>query len=829
MIVFGLGPADLEDAAMNRAPRGSRRAARRPFLLPLALLPVLAVACEHAPVPSGPVATPSNPLVCSPEDVSPDALGKAGIAPDGHTAVLSNGRAITPAGTRFATADFPLGLAIDAAGTRAYVLHTGEAGNTLMVFDLTQGPPALAPSLAPAGARLQTLGLGVGFKGVALTPDGGRLLVGNGARLWFYDVQPDGRLAEPGRFIELNGFIADVAVAPDGAHAYAVANTNSKVFEIVLADESLARVLQTGGALPYDLAIAPDGTRLWASNLSASTVTAIDLATGALVADIPVGKGPEGLAMSADGTRLYVASADADEVAEIDTATATVLRRFDLSGDPRQFKHGNVNGIALSPDGATLYASAAAMSAVFAVDIASGQVLGAVPTGWYATEVVAHANGLYVVSSKGMGNPNKRGLKTIPGFVAALPWPDATALQQGAAQVDANNRRGSTFFTGSCDPETVPVLQGPEKSPIKHVVLIVRENKTYDMVLGDLTDAEGNPIGDGDPAMVVFGEQYTPNFHKMSREFTTLDNYYANAEVSLQGHQWVTQAQCNDLMEKSHLDQLAIPGIDDALIPDGPTPTIFDLCFEHGVSFRNYGEFPSFGLRFLEEYAAYYDPKYPFWTMGVWDVDKAAEAIREWELGIFPQFIFLLLPNDHTYGSRAGFPTPATMVADNDLGTAMVIEWISNSEHWPETAVFIIEDDPQGTGDHVDPHRSLCTVVSPWVRRGYISSVHYDIPSLYRTIELILGLPPMGKNDAYAPPMVDIWVDGEAQAPDMTPYDAVPVDVPYEVNPVGAPMQAESAGCGDRGLDGCPGLGTILWRVMKGDVPMPPQARFIDD
>lgn len=815
---------------MNQASSRAPEAAWR-WALPAvaALLPCLLAACEHAASPTGPVATPANPLICSPEDLSAEALGKAGIAPDGHTAVLSNGRAITPAGTRFATADFPLGLALNAEGTRAYVLHTGEATRTLMVFDLSQAAPANSPSLAPAGALLQTVALGVGFKAVALTPDGGRLLVGNGARLWFFDVLEDGRLTVPGRNIELNGFLADVVVSHDGSRAYAVANTNSKIFEIDLADESLVRVLRTGGALPYDLLLSPDGKTLWASNLSASTVTAIDLASGALTAEIAVGKGPEGMAMSADGSRLYVASADADEVAEIDTATAIVLRRFDLSGDPRQFKHGNVNGLALSPDGATLYASAAAMSAVFAVDVATGQTLGAVPTGWYPTEVIAHPTGLFVLSSKGMGNPDKRGLKRIPGFLATLPWPDATTLQAWAAQVDANNRRGSRFFTGSCDPETVPVLQGPEKSPIKHVVLIVRENKTYDMLLGDLTNADGDPIGDGDPALVVFGEKYTPNFHNLSRDFTTLDNYYANAEVSLQGHQWVTQAQCNDLMEKSHLDQLAIPGLDDALIPDGPTPTIFDLCYAHGVSFRNYGEFPSFGLRFLEEYAAYYDPKYPFWTMGVWDVDKAAEVIREWELGIFPQFIFVLLPNDHTYGTRAGFPTPATMVADNDMGTAMLIEWLSHSEYWPETAVFIIEDDPQGTGDHVDPHRSVCTVVSPWVRRGYISSVHYDIPSLYRTIQLILGLPPMGKNDAYAPPMVDIWVDGEVQAPDMTPYLAVPVDVPYEVNPVGAPMQAESEGCGDRGLDGCPGLGTILWRVMKGNVPRPAQAKFIDD
>jgi YVTN family beta-propeller protein len=779
--------------------------------------------------PATPPGSTGTPLACVPEDLSPEALRKAGLDPSGNSAVLANGRAITPAGTRFATGEFPLGLVVNADGTRAYVTHNDDYGRALMVLDLTAAAPGIGPASAPPEALLQTIPLGSTFRGVVLALGGTVLAVSGGSAgvVWFFDVNPDGTLAQPGTSVGVSGYVADLAVSADGATVHAVATTNSKVFVIDAATRTLTGTFAAGGAYPYDIEISRDGATLWSSNTAANTVTAIDIASGAIAARIPVGKGPQAMALSPDGARLYVACSDDDRVDVIDTTTRTLADTFDLTGDPDGLRHGNVNGLTLSPDGTRLYVTAAGMNRVDVVDTATGGTVGAIPTGWYPTEVRADAKALYVASSKGMGNPNPRQLKTIPGFLAAISWPDAATLETWTAQVTANNRRSSAYFTGDCRPEMVPVLSGPDTSPIKHVVLIVRENKTYDMVLGDLKDAQGTPIGDGDPALVVFGEKYTPNFHKLSREFTTLDNYYANAEVSLQGHEWTTQSHCNDFMEKTHLDQLPIPGLDPSLESGGETPMIFDLCFANGVSFRNYGEFPSFGLDMLDKYRDFYDHKYPFWTQGVWDVDKAAEVIREWELDIFPSFIFIGLPNDHTYGTKVGFPTPQTMVADNDRGTAMLIEWLSNSVHWPDTAVFIIEDDPQGSGDHVEAHRSLCTIVSPWARRNHISSVHYDIPSIFRTIEMILGLPAMGKNDAYAPAMTDVWVDGEAVAPDYTPYESVVVDVPNAINGVDAVMAAESALCGDE-VDGCEGLGRILWRVMKGDVEPPPYARGID-
>lgn len=779
--------------------------------------------------PPRPAGTAGTALACVPEDLSPEALRKAGIDPSGNTAVLANGRAITPAGTRIAAGEWPVGLALSRDGTRAYVTHNDDYNKSLMVLDLSAGAPGTQPAEAPGTALLQTLPLGSTFRGVDLTPDGRTLLVGGGGAsvLWLFDVMGDGTLAQPGTSVGLNGYVADVAVSPDGTTAYAVSNTNSKVFVIDLATRTVVRMLATGGAFPYDVEPSADGTTLWVSNLAANTVTALDLASGDVVAKVAVGKGPEAMAISPDGSRLYVACSDDDEVAVIDTASRTRVATFDLAGDPDGLKHGNVNGMALSPDGTMLFVTAAGMNRVDVVDASTGEIRGAIPTGWYPTEVRASAAGLFVVSSKGMGTRTSAQLHNIPGFVTAVAYPDEATLAAWTGQVEANNRRSSAFFSGDCRPDQVPVLSGPGTSPIKHVVLIVRENKTYDMVLGDLKDGDGNPIGDGDPSLVVFGEKYTPNFHKLSREFTTLDNYYSNPESSQQGHLWVTQAQCNDFMEKTYPDQLAIPGLDPALMPSGPTPSIFDLCFANGVSFRNYGEFPSFGLRMFDVFRDFYDHKYPYWTQGVWDVEKAAEVIREWSLDIFPSFIFIGLPNDHTYGTKVGFPTPQTMVADNDRGTAMLIEWLSRSIHWPDTAVFIIEDDPQGSGDHVEAHRSVCTIVSPWARRGHVSSVHYDIPSVLRTIEMILGLPPMGKNDAYAPPMTDVWVDGEVEPPDYRTFDPVEVDVPDEINGANAVMAAESAACGDD-IDECEGMGRILWRVMRGNVEPPPYARGID-
>jgi len=775
------------------------------------------IGCGRAP-DGEPSPSTMNPaaLTCSTEQITEEGLLKSGNLSEDE-AILANGRRITPVGDRITTGRFPLGFRVNSDETRAYVVHNGDKAHALMVLDLEGGQP------------LQTVPLDSPFKAIALSPDESILYVGGGhsGKVYLFELDGEGLCANvdeegailPDDEIYLGGYIADLETTADGSTLYAVANTNSVVYAVDTATMTINNTMQAG-TFPYDMVLSPDESILYFSNITASTVKAVDAVSGDTLASIPVGKNPMAMVLSPDGARLYVVSSDTDEVSVIDTADHTVTATMDLSGHPLLFKHGSTNGISISPDGARLYVTEAGFNRVDVVDTKTFEVIGAIPTGWYPTEVLAGDKSLYVATSKGMGSQGVSGLKNLPSFLAVVPYPDSTTLAEWTTRVEENNSRALDFFKGTCNADSIPALSG-EDSPIKHVVLVVRENKTYDMVMGDFER------GDGDPNLVVFGEKYTPNFHKLAREFVTFDNYYANAEASIQGHMWTTTAHCNDFTEKTYFaDLFTIPGYGIGSL-SGPG-SIFDHCFAHGVSFRNYGEFMSFGQYMFDEYQDNLDVKYPFWTNEVSDVDKAAEVIREMELGIFPQFVYIVLPNDHTFGGKAGKPTPQHMVADNDRGTALLVEAISNSIYWPETAIFIIEDDPQGSGDHVEAHRSICAVVSPWVKKGYTSSVHYDIPSLYRTIEMILGLPPIGKNDAMAAPMLDIWIDGETGQPDYTPFDGVPVDVPFELNPADHPLAHALDHCDFSELDGCEGLGSVLWKMMKGDVEPPPYARGID-
>ncbi len=757
--------------------------------------------------PGGNAATTSGPaaLTCSPDEASPEAFLKTGqYGPD--QAILANGRRLTPVGARIPTARFPLGFRVNRAETRAYVVHNGD--DRLVVLDLVEQK------------QLQVVSVPSPFKAVALSPDEHTLAVGGGGtgKVRFFGVGEDGLVAPDGD-LYLGGYLADIEYSPDGSRLYAVANTNSRLYVLDATSRSVIATFKAG-TYPYDMVVSPGGDPIWVSNLQASTVQAVSTTDGTVLASIPVGKNPTALALSPDGSRLYVANSDSDSVSVIETASRKVVSTVDLTGDEASLRHGNVNGVTVSPDGTRVFVSQGTFNQVDVVDAATLEVVGSIPTGWYPTEVFAGERALYVASSKGMGAEGVSGLKNFQSFLQVVPYPDAVQLEDWTNRVRANNRRTLEFFQGACDPSAIPVLRGPPHTPIEHVVLIVRENKTYDMVLGDFER------GDGDPNLVLYGEDITPNFHKLAREFVTFDNFYSNPEASYQGHMWTTTAQCNDYVEKTYWDQLSLVGYEAATLPEAGT--IFSHLLKHGVSFRSYGEFPSFSPGMFEEYADFFDHKFPFWTMEVKDVDKAAEVIREIELGIFPRFVYMILPNDHTYGSKPGKPTPESMVADNDRATAMMVEAISNSIYWPHTAIFIIEDDPQGSGDHVNAHRSICLVVSPWVRRGYTSSVHYDIPSVYRTIELILGLPPMGRNDALAAPMVDIWVDGEAVPPDYAPFEGVPVNVPEGVNPEDGPLANAVDHCDFERIDECPGLGRVLWKMRKGDVEPPPYAKWID-
>jgi hypothetical protein len=403
-----------------------------------------------------------------------------------------------------------------------------------------------------------------------------------------------------------------------------------------------------------------------------------------------------------------------------------------------------------------------------------------------------------------------------------LPLPSDADLAAGDRTVHANLTRPhdnqvALSCTGS--PQRFPLPTEPgAPTPIEHVFFLVRENKTYDAVLGDLSGTNG------DPALIMYGEENTPNLHALARRFVNLDNFYSLAEQSLQGHEWTTANMANDYTEKAWLntwgrayrpsDAFGGGGYNEHLgIPARTVWTHLDAAM---LNYHNYGEITnSAGAIHV------YDAGYPgvVFNTNILDVEKVqfiVDNLNDKRFVLEP-FSYIGLPNDHTVGNTPGKPTPQSMVADNDEATGRLIDGLSHSKYWATSIVFLIEDDPSDGGDHVEIHRSPCLVMSPWVKRGYNSSVHYDVPALWKTMTLLLGVPPINQRDAYAAAMYDVF----STKPDPEPYTFIPRKIPPAITPADAPMAKESMAIDFSRPDTAP-LGRILWKATHGRDAEPP-------
>ena len=429
----------------------------------------------------------------------------------------------------------------------------------------------------------------------------------------------------------------------------------------------------------------------------------------------------------------------------------------------------------LALKGDDLYVIRAADNAVSVLDAATLEPKGAIPVGWYPTAVAISGDTLVVTNGKGVGTgplaKGQSGKKSMKGSLSLVSLSDVN-LPEATAKVEANVRRPSEVYPFECDGTfPIPTTTGG-KTPIKHIVLLVRENKTYDALFGSLEN------GDGDPSLTLYGEDITPNISALARRFAHHDNFYDDSESSVQGHLWLTSSFVNDYMERTWIE-----GYRDALADfgaDSPTErgqpdfgTFFTHMMKNDISFLNFGEvvgtFDEYdGVSVLD----HTDLSFPglFFNLSVKDEEKAKYVIdRLVTQEDFPQFVYLLLPNDHTQGSDAGAPTPESMISDNDYATGLVVEAISHSKFWKETAIFIVEDDPQSGADHVDYHRSILVVASPWAKSGHVSHVQASYPSLFRSFELMLGLPPMNRYDAMATPLYDAFTMKPNMAPKNEP------------------------------------------------------------
>jgi len=561
---------------------------------------------------------------------------------------------------------------------------------------------------------------------------------------------------------------------------------------------------------------------------SSGTVSVVDALARRETAQIEVGLHPSGMAFNSDRSRLFVANANSDTVSVIDTATDSVVETISVKAEgPLPFGSAP-NALAVSSDGSTLWVANGTENAICVVSLGpssrglnttgrSSRVRGSVPTGWYPSCVLPDQKRgvLIVANTKGIGSRNPptdhRSYNSHDhmGSLSFIPMPGAIELKRYSERVEMNNSTPRLIERLAASarevaPRPVPERSG-EPSVFKHVLYIIKENRTYDQVFGDL------PQGDGEPSLVHFGRDVTPNHHALAEQFVLLDNFYCSGVLSADGHQWSTEAYVTDYLEKSFGGfSRSYPYAGDDPMAFASSGFIWDKVLQKGLSFRDYGEFVQARIEprkatwsdvwqdyvqgtqkvkvrattEVESLRPYLAPAFIGFPSTVPDVYRAREFIKELEefeaSGSLPNFMIMLLPNNHTSGTRPGFPTPRAMVADNDLALGRIVEAVSKSRFWPETAIFVTEDDPQAGLDHVDGHRTVGLVISPYTRRGEVIHSNYNQVSMVRTMELILGLPHMNQLDLIAEPMADCF----QEKADLRPFTALPNNIPLdEMNP----------------------------------------------
>jgi YVTN family beta-propeller protein len=752
----------------------------------------------------------------------------------------------------------------------------------------------------------------VSYTGLVFTPDGRRIYLSNvRGSLKVFKVDPDGNV-EPSHTIPLplagaprraEEIPAGLAFSPDGRRLYVCGNLSNRLLELDPATGMVERTFDVGVA-PFDVVLAAGkayvsnwgGRRPQPGDLTGpaglgtevkvdpvrhiageGSVSVIDLSAGTLKTEVLVQLHASALALSPDGRFVVCANAASDNLSVIDTSTDTVAETIWSKVSPADLFGASPNALVFSGDGKTLYVANGTQNAVAAIDFnpkrRKSSLKGLIPVGWFpgALAINGRRGTLYVANIKGIAVEKVPSKPTeAPGFnsyqyrgsISIFPEPRQKTLWDLTRVVDTNYRRERIAQALLKPRPGQPARPVPERigepSVFKHVVYIIKENRTYDQVLGDVA------AGNGDPALCVFGEAVTPNQHKLVREFALLDNTYCSGILSADGHQWSTSAFGTDYLERSfagwprsYPDGMGPDEID--ALAYAPSGFIWDNALKHSVSLWNFGEFTMQSCGWTDptregnpRWADYWDeylhgrgevkigstPAIPTvapfsptdtlgWNMDVpdqWRARTIVNQIAAWDKeGRMPQLILVCLPDDHTSGTAEGAPTPQACVADNDLAFGRIVEAFSRSSFWKETVVFGIEDDPQNGWDHVSGYRTTAYVASPYTKRGAVVSTQYNTTSLLRTIEQILGLPPMNQFDATATPMFDCFT----ATPDFRSFTSVPTNIPLDtMNPpkekiADALLRRHAVLSGRlnfRQVDACPEdtLNRIIWHAVKG-------------
>ena len=782
-----------------------------------------------------------------------------GITRDG-TVLLPNGWSLKPAGKQARLGDFPVQSAVHPSEPVLAVLHAGYGEHEVVTVDMRDG------KVIGRVAMPET------FSGLVWSKDGKKLYVGGGWDDVVYGFDhADGLLSnkitiafpEPLKADGHRG-VAGLAISEDGKTLW-----TANVFGHTLARIDTAGSGKVTGewrlgkdSFPFGLALDESRNRIYVSLWAEAKVAVVDTKTGDVKARWSSEEHPNEMLLARGGKVLYVANANRNTVSVFDTEAGKAVETIGTAIDPLAPAGSTPNALALNPDETILFVANANnnnLAVVNVKELGASAPLGFIPTGWYPTSVRVSRNGktLYVTNGKGASSKANRdgpdplaeggGDKTreyigglFQGTLSILPLPGPKEMTDYSKTVyeccpvkavDPLAVNGPAHEPGN----PIPARVG-DPSPITHCLYIIKENRTYDQVFGDI------PGGNGEPSLCLFPESVTPNHHALVREFVLLDNFYVDGEVSADGHEWTMGAYASDYVERtwplSYRGDRRVPyPAEGALAIARPAGGyLWDRAAEKKVSYRSYGEFIANGKTAddpattkVKTLIGHFDPKYRSYDLKYPDVkraDRFLEELADFEKsGEMPRLIVMRLPNDHTAGTSPGSPTVTAFLADNDLALGRVVEGLSKSRFWKSLAIFVVEDDAQNGSDHVDAHRTVALAISPFIKRGAVDSTMYSTSSMLRTMELILGLEPMSQFDAAARPMANAFTE----KPDLTPYRCRPARTDLNAKNTATAWGAEvskrlNLETEDKADDLV--FNEIIWKAVKGaKSPMPPPVR----
>jgi DNA-binding beta-propeller fold protein YncE len=776
--------------------------------------------------------------------------------------LLNSGWRVDPAGKQIPVDTLPMSSVLSPDGKYLLVLNCGYRPPSVSVIEI--GSERVVSTTPVPDAWL----------GIAFAPHSDLVYVGGGSRASIYEFRFAAGALTPTRTFPVvpeasrkqEDFIGDVTLSPDGRLIYAAALYRD-VIKVVNPQSGMVIGEYKTGRRPYRILFHPDGKSYFVTNWADGTMGHYETATGSLLANVRVGAHASDMVWRTGGAetaedkpaayvaRIFIAAANTNNVFAVGVTAGkdlSLAESINIAMTPRQPLGMTPSAVALSPDGSHLYVACSDANAAAVIDVSQerSRVEGFIPTGWYPTAVRALSDGtLVVLNGKGLRsfpigqdgpNPARRTAPLHAEDGPARPRQYVGALQTGTASwiapFKADQLAQWSAKTLANSPYRDSKLDEPSPLPkVEHVIYIVKENRTYDQVLGDMKE------GNGDASLTLFPENVTPNHHKLAREFVLFDNFYVSADVSADGHNWSLAAIAPDYVQKMWPNEYAgrrkvydFEEQDPASLP--PAGYLWTNAAAAGVSLRNYGYMSNNkpgAAPGQDQITGVRDPilakvtnwKYRGFDLDYTDVDRARTFLADLadfeKTGTMPRLLILRMGNDHTSGTAAGKIAPLSAAADNDYALGLLVEGVSKSRFWNSTAIFVLEDDAQNGPDHVDSHRSPAFVISPWVKHHFVDGAMYNTTSMLRTMEYLLGMRPMTHFDAGARPMAAAF----SNQADATPYAVEKPRIPLDArNPSATPaaVRAQNLRFDEADENDDDEMNDILWRALHKDAPPPP-------